>query len=98
MYSVVVHSVDTLFSGSATMISVPPHYVICELLLTLNVPRNLDCTHAQHVPLFDAAACQWLSMEQVRAQYPRFEGICHACKQQCRIYASLEHMTFGGWV
>lgn len=71
--------------------------VISEVAHTAGVPVNLDCPHTPHVPPYNAEACRWLSVEQVRAQYPRFDALCTLCHQACRIYASLAHMQAGGW-
>ena len=59
--------------------------------------RDIRCEHAQHVPAFDAEACRYLSPEQVRGQYPRYQGVCTACHARIILYASLEHFFAGGW-
>lgn len=75
----------------------PPTIIICELLLQPGAQRDLSCLHAQHIPRFDAKACERLSAEQARKDFPRFEGKCLSCGQEVRIYASLEHVKRIGW-
>ena len=59
--------------------------------------KDIRCEHAQHVPTFDATTCRYFSPEQVRAQYPRYQGTCETCHAQIILYASLEHFFAGGW-
>ena len=56
------------------------------------------CDHRHHTPPpFDAHAARYWSMEQVRKDTPRYEGLCSACGVQIILYASMEHMMAGGW-
>lgn len=55
------------------------------------------CPHTPHLPRYDAFACRWLSVAQVREQFPRFDGTCTACGKKVIIYASLEHFRAGDW-
>ena len=59
--------------------------------------RDVTCEHQAHTPAFDAQACRYLSPEQVREQYPRYEGTCTACHARIILYASLEHFHAGEW-
>lgn len=58
---------------------------------------STSCEHVQHTPVFNAEACRFLSPEQVRARYPRYEGMCQTCTLIIRMYADLAHFIAGGW-
>ena len=58
---------------------------------------NLDCPHTPHRPCFNASACAKQTAEQVRASFPRFDGVCTQCAQRVTLYASLEHYQKGEW-
>ena len=56
------------------------------------------CDHRQHTPpRFDPVVARYWSVDQVRKDAPRYQGICGACGAQIILYASLEHMVAGGW-
>ena len=57
-----------------------------------------ECDHRQHTPPpFDTYTARYWSVEQVRKDAPRYEGVCSACGAQIILYASLAHMIAGGW-
>ena len=55
------------------------------------------CDHRQHVPHFNEQDARYLSMEQVRKDWPRYQGLCSACGADITLYASITHMQAGGW-
>lgn len=67
-------------------------YVISETLAKPGEPLNRTCLHLQHVPPFNAAAARPLPPEQVREKWPKYDSVCTACGQQCRIWANITHM------
>ena len=55
------------------------------------------CPHTVHWPRYDAAACQYLTVTQIRDAWPCYQSICTLCQQRTQIWASLEHYMAGGW-
>lgn len=59
--------------------------------------RFKACDHAACMPTFDAVAARDLPSEEVRKQWPRFQGECPSCGLRMITYASYEHYIMGDW-
>lgn len=65
----------------------------------IKVPQS-QCEHTKHVPQYDHAEMRKdgrLSVEEFRAKYPRYQGICEDCGAQVICYASYTHYIMGDW-
>jgi len=58
----------------------------------------IPCLHMAHTPIYNASASQYQSVSWVAIHYPRFDGVCTACRQRTIIYANIEHAQAGGWL
>jgi hypothetical protein len=56
-----------------------------------------SCTHLACRPVFDEQAAQGLTVQEVRARWPRFFGVCPSCGMHLTMYASWAHFAYGGW-
>src|SRR5262249_44626528 len=55
-------------------------------------PFNYDCDHRQHQPTVDPVGARYCTVEQVRAQWPCYQGTCSTCGQTIRLWASVDHL------
>lgn len=56
-----------------------------------------ECDHDLVVVDFDKEKAANMTVEQLRANYPRFQGICPSCGCLLIKYHSIEHYLMGDW-
>lgn len=56
------------------------------------IPECTVCT-----PVFDEEDAKTLSSYEIRAKYPRFDGVCPICSYNGIKYASKKHYYYGDW-